>query len=179
MRDGGWVHELDAFVVVWSVVEVLEEPLAAAEQDGHDHEAQLVEPGADENDASNVQSPINASRRSIAALRAAWSISMSPPGEPAIEGSVNQDRPVTRKSSLKLDSFTTTDSRDRPSLHVRRAMVMISGLLAVNGLSSQSPNCCSIAKPAPDRSEAIRLVSRKRKVLWLASGRSQLGLVNV
>src|SRR5437870_3284054 len=43
VRDGGRADELDALVAVWAAVEVFEEPLAAAEQDGHDHEVHLVD----------------------------------------------------------------------------------------------------------------------------------------
>jgi hypothetical protein len=43
MRDGGWADELDAFVAFWAAVEVVEEPLAAAEQDGHEHQVQVVD----------------------------------------------------------------------------------------------------------------------------------------
>src|SRR5205807_3097297 len=43
VRDGGRADELDAFVAVRAAVEVVEEPLAAAEQDGHDHQVHLVD----------------------------------------------------------------------------------------------------------------------------------------
>jgi hypothetical protein len=49
-------------------------------------------------------------------------------------------------------------------------MVMISGLVAVDGCRSQSPNWFSIAKPAADRNDESALASRNLSVLRLASG---------
>lgn len=37
------MDEFDALIPVWAAVEVLEEPLAAAEQDGHDRQVQVVD----------------------------------------------------------------------------------------------------------------------------------------
>src|SRR5262249_8910528 len=74
------------------------------------------------------------------------------------------------------------DPADRPSRHAlagRRAMVMISGLASVSGRESQSPNCSSTARPAPDRNEASAPGPRNRRVLRLTSGPPQPGLVKV
>ena len=43
MRDGASVDELDALVALRAAGKAVEEPLAAAEQDGHDHQVQFVD----------------------------------------------------------------------------------------------------------------------------------------
>ncbi len=52
-------------------------------------------------------------------------------------------------------------------------MVMISGLVSVTGLRSQSPNCASIAKPASARKADSGAAPRNRRMLSLGSGRFQ------
>ena len=64
-------------------------------------------------------------------------------------------------------------------LAARRAMVMISGLVSVSGLRSQSPYCSSICKPASDMNNDKESASRNLNVLRLRRGRSQLGLLKV
>ena len=43
MNDGGRADVLNALVDVWAAVEVVEEPLATAEQDGRDHQMHLID----------------------------------------------------------------------------------------------------------------------------------------
>ena len=43
VRDGRRADELDVVVAIWATVKVVEEPLAAAEQDGHDHQVHVVD----------------------------------------------------------------------------------------------------------------------------------------
>jgi len=64
-----------------------------------------------------------------------------------------------------------------PTGQSRRVIVMISGLVSVSGLRSQSPNCSTIVRPASVRNEVSDAASRNRSVLRLVSGRSQLGWV--
>src|SRR5947207_12140058 len=66
-----------------------------------------------------------------------------------------------------------------PTLQPRRAMVIISRLVAVNDWPPQSPNCFSITRPESVKNDESDPASRNLRVLWLICGRSQLGLVNV
>lgn len=52
MRDGRRAGELNALVASGSTIEVIEESLAGPEQDGHDHDVQLV-------DQSSSQVPLD------------------------------------------------------------------------------------------------------------------------
>jgi hypothetical protein len=48
VRHGGRVDQLDAFVAIGSTVEVVEEPLVTAEQDGHEGQMHLVDQSGSE-----------------------------------------------------------------------------------------------------------------------------------
>lgn len=43
MCDRRRAEELHALIAIWAAVEMVEEPLAAAEEDGHDHQVQVVD----------------------------------------------------------------------------------------------------------------------------------------
>jgi len=70
VHSGGRAREFDAFVAIRSLVEVIEEPLTAAEQDGHDHDMHVVDQGdrgADESgrDIREPPSMVEGSSRSV------------------------------------------------------------------------------------------------------------------
>lgn len=58
-------------------------------------------------------------------------------------------------------------------------MVMISGLVAVSGLASQSPNWVSTTRPVPASSMSSSAFPMNLKVLWLTLGSFQVALWKV